>query len=341
MNYYHNIYKYIIDTFYKMTRNNIMPNIFLTPQDCVPIENSNLYMYTEDKFVISSEELFSLILRWLNNLWEFMNKIEDTSLNLNIKAYGGYLRYMLTKKGSFNDLDLFVDNNFDKDINKKIETLLKLLIINGFIGSYTINIFTNFDIPLINYRFKIMMKNKYKNIVSFDAELLSGKPYNSNSRIDFVLNNFTLGKDKKVEQRIIDCNILNNDISVISSDTQEFLLNFNEPSELTTISEHVSELFKLNRLILMYNNGYNIICKSRIPVIINKCKNTCAICNNKSGYQIILMCGHIYHPQCIFNFIKNKSHLKGLCPSCNYNYPIKLKLKGTNFTNLCKNFNTL
>ena len=46
-----------------------------------------------------------------------MNKSENTSINLNIKAYGGYIRYMLTKKGSFNDLDLFVDNNFDKDIS--------------------------------------------------------------------------------------------------------------------------------------------------------------------------------------------------------------------------------
>ena len=53
------------------------------------------------------------------------------------------------------------------------------------------------------------------------------------------------------------------------------------------------------------------------------------------------MCGHIYHPQCIFNFIKNKSYLKGLCPSCYYCIPIKLKLKGINFINSSKNFNKL
>ena len=327
-----------------MEFNDILQNNLINQpliQDCVPIENSNLYIYPENKFLISSEELFSLILRWLNNLWEFMNKSENTSINLNIKAYGGYIRYMLTKKGSFNDLDLFVDNNFDKDTNKKIENLLNLLFINRFIGSYTTKIFTNFDIPLINYRFKIMMINKYKNIVSFNTELLSGRPYNSNSKIDFVLNNFTFSKEKKVEQRIIDNSIINNNFSVINFDTQEFLLHFNEPMQLNTLPEHISELFKLNRLISMYDNGYNIICKSKLPIIVNKCKNICKICNNNSGYQIILMCGHIYHPQCIFNFIKNKSYLKGLCLSCNYVYPIKLKLKGTYFTKSCKNFNTL
>ena len=151
-----------------MEFNDIIQNNIInqpTIQDCVPIENNSLYIYPEEKFLISTEELFSLILRWLNNLWEFMNKSEDTSINLNIKAYGGYIRYMLTKKGSFNDLDLFVDNSFDKDIDKKIETLLNLLFINRFIGLYKTKIFTNFDTPLINYRFKIMMINKYKNIV--------------------------------------------------------------------------------------------------------------------------------------------------------------------------------
>ena len=285
------------------------------------------------------EEIFRSVMNWIENLWSFLSYRAEYK-NLNIKIYGGIIRYMITKRGTFNDLDLYVERE-DKEkqlhnsaigeleINNKIDSLFYLLFKEGLITEYSKRWFTNFDPPLLNFKFKIIMYDRNPAGLTFDAELLTGRPYNPESKIDFVLNNFCLGRDTILETRIKDIDIPNNNSSIINNNIQEFLLNFRDSSELINASDCVGELYKMYRLFLMYNRGYEIVSRSLLPEFDRRIKVVCKICKNRCGTRVLLECGHSFHPHCIFQSGKNKNpYTKGYCPSCNYSKLIKLKLNG-------------
>ena len=282
------------------------------------------------------EEIFMSVMNWVENLWNFLSHIGEYK-NIDIKIYGGIIRYMITKRGSFNDLDLYIEredkettNKEEIEINNKIDSLFYLLYKEGLITEYTKRWFTNFNPPLLNFKFKIIMYDRNPLGLTFDAELLTGKPYNPVSKIDFVLNNFCLGRDTVLQTRIKDSDIPNNNSSIIKNNIQEFLLKFRESSEITNTSDCVTELYKMYRLFLMYNRGYEITSTSLLPIFDKKQKTVCKICRHRDGIRVLLECGHFFHPQCIFQSGKNKNpYTKGHCPSCNYSNLIKLKLSGS------------
>lgn len=304
------------------------------------INNPNNKIITIDRvnqpIFYCESEIFISVMNWVENLWRFISHHMEFK-NLNIKIYGGIIRYMITKIGAFNDLDLYIErdnkemsNKEEIDLNNKIESLFYLLHKEGLITEYTKRWFTNFNPPLLNFKFKIIMYDRNPFGLTFDAELLTGKPYNPESKIDFVLNNFCLGRDMIIEVRIKDKDIPNNNSSIIKNEFQEFLLKFRDIEELTNSSDCVGELFKMYRLFLMYSRGYNIICNSKIPEFDTKQKTACKICRNRNGTRVLLECGHYFHPYCIFQAGKNKNpYTKGYCPSCNYSKLIKLKLSGS------------
>ena len=286
------------------------------------------------------EDVFVSVMRWVENLWIFVDSRKEFN-DLNIKVYGGIIRYMITRRGTFNDLDLYLEReeNDEKEskevngrkeleINNKIESLFYLLHREGLITEYTKRWFTNFDPPLLNFKFKIIMYDRSPTGLMYDAELITGRPYNPFSKIDFVLNNFNYTKEGDLEIRIEDPNIPNNNLTIVNSNVQEFLLKFKNPDELVSTADCVGELFKMYRLYLMFDRGYNIIANSRLP-IFKFTYGICKICKLRGGNKVMLCCDHHFHPHCLFQSGKNKNpYTKGLCPGCNYGKPIKLKLIG-------------
>lgn len=51
--------------------------------------------------------------------------------------------------------------------------------------------------------------------------------------------------------------------------------------------------------------------------IIDKSSTICPICFDKQGkFKIKLECGHTIHPQCLKQWISDKSYIDLKCPSC-------------------------
>lgn len=297
---------------------------------------------------------FNIIMQWLEQVWNIINNpihYKDFG-KLNLFVYGGVARYMVTRKGSFSDLDLFIINNDPGTCQElflyNIKILLDKLYSLNLITYYNEKIFYNFHPPLHHFDFGIINYNNFNNII-INAELVSGKPYNPFSKMDFYINNFTFDRSRKIMLRITD-----NDMPSLSQTinlsrnkiSQHFLLSFNDPSSIRTTFQFVGEIFKMIRIFSMFSKGYSITSDSKIPLFSNTNPHfSCSICKNfnynfnynfnkyfkdnkfNSLYSVSLLCGHSFHPYCIFYTAKsNKLYLKGLCPDCNYQQPIKLVL---------------
>ena len=295
---------------------------------------------------------FNKIMIWLETVWNIINNpifFKDFG-KLNLSVYGGIARYMVTRKGSFSDLDLFITNDEPGTCQElflyNIKFLLNKLYSLNLITLYTEKIFYNFHPPLYHYDFGIINTSDFNDII-INAELVSGKPYNPFSKMDFYINNFTFDRSRKIMLRINDTDLpsLSQTINFSRNKiSQHFLLSFNDPSSIRTTFEFVGELFKMIRLFSMFSKGYSITSDSKIPLFSNTHDLfSCSICNNSnfnkyfskfmnlnhfnSKFFITLQCGHSFHPYCIFYSAKsNRLYIKGLCPDCNYQQPIKLVL---------------
>jgi len=345
-------YNIPLSDFIKDNNNDI---INIVTKDGIDI-NTNINCISSNIDNITIYNKFNKIMIWLETVWNIINNPTHFKElgKLNLYVYGGIARYMVTRKGSFSDIDLYIINDEPGTCQElflfNVKTLLYKLFSLNLITHFNEKIFYNFHPPLYHYDFGIININNFNDII-INAELVSGKPYNPFSKMDFYINNFCFDRSRKIMLRINDSDMpsLSQTINLSRNKiSQHFLLSFNEPSSIRTTFQFVGELFKMIRLFSMFSKGYSITSDFKIPLFSNTNHLfSCSICsglsihnnynkyfkdfinhnNFNSLYYISLQCGHSFHPYCIFYTAKsNKLNIKGLCPDCNFQQPIKLIL---------------